>query len=304
MAKRDGGSAFDEILNSFSDDDDRQTFTDLADRNPRVREYGLRQSDYSRNMDLLRQDKAEHSEDLEELAEWRNWRRDHWDPEERATKRELRTRAEVQALKEENARLQGQVLLEGEEMNFDQLEKWSDEFAVKRGYVTKTDIDKKEQELKEFVAGGQNWLARAATHVPYLNQKHDKEFGEPFDPDTFLTDAVNKGRFNDLKEYYEEWVAPKRSEKQKAVSSKEVEEAKAEADKQRKRADEAESRANGVSTPTDGEGSSMAPFQRQYLGLDKKPEGSSGAPEVPLGEGAIASYAARRWQEDQRSSGR
>jgi hypothetical protein len=304
MAKKDGGSAFDEILNSFADSEDRETFTDLADRNPRVREYGLRQSDYSRSMDQLRKERTEHEEDLDELTEWRNWRNEHWDADARMTKRELARYKEVQALKDENTRLQNQLLLEGEDVNFEQLEKWSDEIAAKKGYITRDDISRKEQELKEFVAGGQNWLARAATTVPYLNQRHDKEFGEPFDPDKFLSDAVTKGRFNDLKEYYEEWVAPQRQEKQKAHSTKEIEEAKAEAEKQKKRADDAELRVAGGPAPVDVEGSDMAPFQRQYLGLDKKPEGSSGAPEVPLGEGAIASYAARQFIDQQRSSGR
>lgn len=47
--------------------------------------------------------------------------------------------------------------------------------------------------------------------------------------------------------------------------------------------------------PADSEGSTMGPLQRKMLGLDKPKDGSSGAPEVPLGEGGVANYAAREF---------
>ena len=284
-------SAFDELLDSFSDPSDRQTFEGLASRNPKVKEYGLRQSDYSRKLN-------EHNEDLTELNQWRDWREKNWDDNQNTTKREIEKANELIRLQAERDELEAKIALGGlgGDMTFEEL----DSYFEKKGVVTSGVLAEKEKAVNDLIVGTNRAMANAALMVPYLNQKHRDEFGELFDPREFLKEANDKGRF-DLAEYYEnDFVAQKRQAKLHKDHEDEIARLKAEADDREKKAKEEgreyadRARAMGAGSPTDSEGASMGAFQRSYLGLNKKEEGS-GAPEVALGEGGIAAYAAREW---------
>ena len=72
MAKRNNVSAFDEILEKFSDEGDRTTFQGLAERYPEIKDGLLRQSDYSRRM-------SEIDNSIKELDSWKQWGAENWD---------------------------------------------------------------------------------------------------------------------------------------------------------------------------------------------------------------------------------
>lgn len=298
MAKK-SVSAFDDLLLTFADEADRQTFNQLAERNPEVLNYGMRQSDYSRRLDEVK-------DELEDLEKWRAWRRDHYDQEHKMTKTELEKTQQLEALAAEKERLESKLLLEGGggDMDFEQLEAWGKEFVTKRGIVTTETLKTKEKELTDFVSGMNAFTNEASLIVPFLNRRHEKEFGEMFNPKAFLKEAVDKGHFGDLETFYEkDYVAEARTKKMRSDYDLELKKKNDELAAERERADKAEraAAAGQGGSPVDVDGSTMGAFQRNYLGLNKEKDGS-GAPEVELGEGGIAAYAAREFVN--RASGR
>jgi hypothetical protein len=192
-------------------------------------------------------------------------------------------------------------------MTFEELEKWGEGFMKKAGIdpgklVTTDTLKSKEAELAEYVKNLNGFTAKAALQVPYLNREHEREFGSQFDPEEFLKQATEKQRF-DLKDFYEkDFVVEKRQAKRDADHKAEIDLLKAEAEAREKKAMEAaeermarmQSMGPGGQSPADAEGPQMGAFQRKMLKMDKPGEGS-GAPEVPLGEGGIAAFAAREF---------
>jgi len=298
MAKKNG-SAFDSLLETFGSDDDRKVFEDLAAKNPAVREYGLRQDEFSRRLDEFK------GRD-EYVKKWEDWEANNWDEDAKMTKAQKAALAKANQLQTEKAELEARLSLAdlgGDGMTFDDLNKWGTEFLQKNNLVT-TDSVKAEKEALEARMNGLNqFTANAALMTPYLNQKHQQEFGELFDPTEFVKTAVDKGQF-DLKDFYENsYVVEKRRQKVEADHKAEIERLKAEADEREKKAkEEAEAKvarmqgmgAGGLN-PSDDSGAQMGSLQRKMLGLDKTAEGGSGAPEVALGEGGLAAYAARKY---------
>jgi hypothetical protein len=283
-------SAFDELLTTFSTEEDRQAFSTLAERNPAVREFGMRKSDYSRKLDELR-------DDIDELGKWRSWREQHWDAEHEMTKAELAKQKALEATQEEKERLESQLLLEGMGGDMGSSFEDFDKFLKEKGVITAADLQGKEKELQDYVAGVNRFSMTASLRVPYLNAKHAKEFGDMFDPDEFVKTAVRQGRFEDMDKFYEEqYATPARTEKQRRESEATLKAKDEELATERAKREAAERTAASVAggAPVDTDGSTMGALQRRYLGLDKKEEGS-GAPEVELGEGSIATYAAREF---------
>ena len=290
MAKNAKG-AFDEILERFGTDEDRQQFQQFTEKNPFLKESVLRQSDYSRKMDEVR-------DDLASLQKWDEWRKNNWDDDHEMTRTELAKLQKLEATEQKLAELESRALLEGGDVDFNQLEAWGNEFIKKQNLVTPEAIGVKEKELKDFVTGMNSFTARAATKIPYLNQKHFNEFGELFDPEEMLKQAVTKGRFDDLDKFWEsEYAAPLR-EKQRTdkwdKERKELED-KAAAAEERGRQEGARMAGAGATNPTDGNGPTMGAFQRSYLGLNKSGSEDSGAPEVPLGDGGLSAFAANKY---------
>lgn len=300
MAKNAKG-AFDEILEKFGTDEDRQSFEVFADKNPFLKESVLRQSDYSRKMDELR-------DQVSELNEWHEWRQNNWDDDRKMTRTELAKLEKLEALQSEKAALESRLLLEGGgEMNFAELEAQLNDWGKKQGYVTPGDVSKtlegKERELREFVTGMNGVTARAATRIPYLMIKHSNEFGaqDLFDPEEFFQKAAQQGQFGDLDKFYErEYAAPARQKKTESAHIAEVAKLKEEVEAARTAGERAgelkiSQGVGGAGMPTDGSGPAMAPFQAKYLGLDKPKEVETGAPEVGLGEGGLAAFAANKY---------
>lgn len=302
--------AFEQLLATFADEADRKAFEDLGTKNPKIKESVLLRSDYSRRMDEVK-------DQLGQLNEWNNWRAKHWDEDKKMTKRELEKAAQIEALETEKAQLEEKLLThnpesEGNEMTFEQLNSWGDKFAKERNIITKTDLDKiigdKEKELQSFVKTQNQFETYAALVTPELNLRHMKEFGEPFKANEFIKAATDKGQFN-LEEFYDNsYVRSKREDKinvDHAAELKRVKDeaeaavtaAKAEAAAAAQRA--ANMGPNGL-TPTDNEGS-LGPMQRKFLKMDEKPPEEGKAPDVPLGEGGLAAFAAKKFLQDQAS---
>ena len=207
MAKQ-SGSAFDALLQTFGDDGDRTTFTALADKNPALREFGLRQDDYSRKLD-------EHRAELQELQGWREWKQKNWesDPTDSThgwTKAEKQKMERLEALESEKAALEGklaEVEFGGSDMTFEQIEQIATETMKKHGidpdkFVPKDTLVQKEKEVGDMVRQMNGITLQAAIDTPYLNQLHAKEFGEYFDPHAFLKAANDAGAV-DLRKFYE-----------------------------------------------------------------------------------------------------
>jgi hypothetical protein len=160
----------------------------------------------------------------------------------------------------------------------------------------------KGKQLWEDTQNLHKFTAHAALVVPYLNEKHKEEFGKMFDPEEFLKEAVSKNRY-DLKAYYEESVAGKRTEKLKADFETEKQKLTADLEKQKQDAVEAAKaeaerlKAMGLNgqNPSDLESPSMGAFQKKILKLGQTEDDKSKAPEVALGEGGIAAFAAREF---------
>lgn len=303
MAKKQSVSAFDEIITLFGDDEEKSTFLGLAEKYPQIKEYGLRQSDYSRHMN-------DSKVKLDLADEWNNWKSENWIDEAKMTKQQKAAVDEAARLKQENEGLESRIALlgsGGDDMTFEQLEQFGKDLISKNGIVTKADIEAKQKELEGFVKGFDGVMAKTALTVSFLNQKHDREFGEPFDPDDFVKEAAEKGA-NDLKDFYEnQFVAGKRRERITAQHQAELDRIKSESAveiaKAKEQADAIAARIQGMGTggmnPSDDGGSVMGAFQKQYLKLDQTQTDNSKAPDVPLGDGGVAAFAAAKWRQDQ-----
>lgn len=305
MAKSKG-SAFDEIITKFGNDDDKNSFLGLAEKYPDLKDYGMRQSDYSRRMDEVR-------DQVELATRWQGWEAENWDKDSGMTKTEKVLASELERLQSEKEDLERKVAtgnFSGDEMTFEQLEQFGTDLIKKKGIVTSDDLAAKEAEFKKNLTESSNsnaYMNNAALIVPYLNQRHFNEFGELFDPNEFVKTAVEKQRF-DLTDYYDkDFIVSKRQAKNDSDHKAEIALIKAEADK---RIAEAKQEAEAVSERLKGMGSngmgpsddgtpSMGEFQRKYLGLDKTIDPKGEPPANQLGEGALAHFAAAKWRQDQ-----
>jgi hypothetical protein len=300
---RPTGSAFDALLETFGTDEDRAQFQSLAERNPAVRQFGLRQDDYSRKLDA-------HDAELRELHSWREWRENNWDSSHKMTKAEKAKQDRLEALETEKAELESRMATieaGGSDMTFEDIEKFTLDVIKKQGLdpnklVDVDKMDKRFQDGEAYVKNLNAFTANASLLVPYLNDQHKTEFGKMFDPEDFLKAATEAGQVN-LKEFYKTFTAETRMKQMEADAQARIAKAQAEADAKvqeaQQKADAAVERLQGMGprggNPADTEGPQMGALQKKMLGLDKPKDGGSGAPEVPLGEGGVANYAAREF---------
>ena len=123
------GSAFDALLETFGTDEDRAQFQSLAERNPAVKQFGLRQDDYSRKLDA-------HDAELKELQGWREWREGNWDSTHKMTKAEKAKQDRLEALETEKAELETKMAameIGGSDMTFEDVERIATEAMRKNG---------------------------------------------------------------------------------------------------------------------------------------------------------------------------
>lgn len=298
-------SGFEVLLESLPDSDEfefkgsvRKAFAELAEKVPKLKESVLAQSDYSRRMDEVR--------DKVKLADtWDEWRRNNWDDDKHMTRSELEKQAEMDRLQTELETARTAALATGEEMNFDQLNQRLEQYSKEKNFLTpdelKKQFDGKTKEVEDYVKGYSAPIARAALDIPYLMAKHEKEFGEILDPDILTKYAAEKGNFNLRDVYEKDWVVEKRTDAMKKHYESELQKVKdGEAAKLEAVRAEATAAARTQQimgqpsgNPVDMGGNDMGPLQRRML-----PESDvdrSKAPEVPIGEGGLAAYAAREF---------
>lgn len=301
--------AFDELLATFAEEADRKAFEDLSSKNPKLKESVLLRSDYSRRMDEVK-------DQLTELNGWKDWRSKHWDEDKKMTKREAEKLAEIERLQTEKQQLEDRLLTipenKGDDVTFDQLNQWGENFAKQKNILTKPELEKiigdKEKELQQFVKTQGQFETYAALTTPELNLRHMNEFGEPFKAKEFIKAATDKGQF-DLEAFYDSYVQEKRSAKVKSDHEAELKRVQDDAAAKIKDAEEKAAAAtqraanmgpNGL-TPTDNDGASMGPMQRKILKMDQVTSEEGKVPDVPLGEGGIAAFAAREFLKKQAS---
>jgi hypothetical protein len=299
-------SGFEILLESLPDNDElefkgsaRKVVQELAEKVPKLKESVLAQSDYSRNMDALR-------EKVKLADSWDEWRRDNWNEEFKMTAGELKKQTELDQLAAELEAARTAALATGEEMTFDQLNQRLEQFTKEKKYVTPDVLESqfrgKTKEVEDYVKGYSAPIAKAAIDIPYLMAKHEKEFGEILDPDVIVKYGVEKQNFN-LRDLYEkDWVVEKRQAAMKANYEAEIqkvrdgeaakiqaarEEAAAEAKKQ-----QIMGQPNG--NPVDMGGNDLGPLQRRMT-PEPQGDGEPKAPEVPIGEGGLAAFAARQF---------
>ncbi len=298
-------NAFDNVLESLSEDT-RKAVTELAEKEPKLKDMMLAQSDYSRRMDEVKSK-------VDMADQWKAWRDNNWVEDKKMTKAELVKQERLEALERDLEAARTAALGTGEDMTFDQLTQWSTKFLQDNKIVTGDALEQrlnaKAKDLEAYVKGGQEALGNAAIEVPYLIAKHQQEFGEILDPKPLIASAVEKGQF-DLREFYEKnWVIERRT---KAMQDKHTAEmAKLEGERvkaveARDAAEEARKAAllgaTGQGSPADMGGPSMGPLQKQFVGEQKAPDGSA-APSGALGDNSIAAFAARQYMQKQAGQG-
>ena len=298
------GSAFDALLDTFGTDDDRELFKQLSERNPAIQEFGLRQDDYSRKLDANRAE-------LTELQSWRQWREANWDSDHQMTRAERAKQERLEALETEKAELETKLASTdlGDGMTFEEVERIAQEAVRKQGidpakFLSADALNKKEGEVMGYVTRLNAVTAQASLLVPYLNEQHKDEFGTRFDPEEFVKAANERGT-TDLRAFYKEYTQDERTKRIQTDANAKVKAAQDERDRaiaeERERTATVQARLAGMGTqggnPADTDSPQMGALQRRMMKLDNPDKGDngSGAPEVPLGEGAIAAHAAREF---------
>jgi hypothetical protein len=295
-------TAFDDLLASFTDEGDRQALEGLAAKNPNLKDSVLRQSDYSRKLNEF---KAKETQ----LDQWNRWQAENWvpDPTNPAvgkTKAELAAEAEAGRLAAENAAL-AEKALGGESVNFSDLVGDLDGWAKGKGFVSTAELQAKEQQFTTAVNAA-NWGADASTQLNHIALKHYHEFQEVIDPDAFVKEAADKQQLSNLRGYYETaYAAPKRQAAERAKFEAELKQTRDDAEARIKAIEEQKTaeldRIRALSSgsghsPADMSGAEMGGFQRSYQQLDRtNSEGKPLAPEIGLGEGGIAEFAAEQF---------
>lgn len=297
-------NAFEELLESISDEGDRNTISSLADKYKELKDGRLRQSDYSRKMQELSDEKKRLEKDVDELQQWRQWRTDHWLDDARATKEE----AELQkSLEDANSKI---AILEAAQeagMTFEEVQQFIDKEMTKRNVVTKEYFEKEvkpkvveqdfyKKDVDERIARSQAAMGYLFEETLPLGFSHRDEFGETFKVGELIKFA-NENKFQDISKAYDAWVSPKRQEIQKKKTEEMVAKAKEEGLKEGLK--QAAMGANGR-MPVDN-GSPAKGHLEARLRTPKENQEKSPIPDdLPLGSG-IASMVAQQYRQDSAS---
>jgi hypothetical protein len=217
------------------------------------------------------------------------WAETEWDYEHGMSRLEYQQQQELAALRV-------QLNSRGEGMELYELNEHLGRFIKDNGLMTKAEVDAIVTAKEQAFNNELNMIGTLATRIPYLNAKYQKDFGEVFDPDDFVSKAVEKGYHaygkQGLEKFYDEFTAEKRESKQKADIEARIEAARAE--ERQKIQQEVGMGQNGRMPTLDGS-PEMGHFEAKLKGMASKPaEGTSSAPaDAELGRGVIARFAAQ-----------
>lgn len=259
-----------QLLAKIEDAEARQEFSGLLEKVPAAKEWIFDPETRTRN---------------EAISQWAE---SEWDYEHNMSRLEYQQQQEL-------ASLQAQITGHKPGMELNELNDFLGKYIKDNGLMTKAQFDTEVKTREDAFNKELNTLGTLSTRVSYLNAKHQKEFGDVFDPDVFVTQATEKGYAQYGKEgldrfYNEEFTAAKRAEKAAA----ELERIKAEAREEgKKEALKERGMGEGGNMPTlDGE-PDMGHFERKMRGMNKPVDGTQTQvpAEIELGRG-VGKYAA------------
>lgn len=283
-------NSFDDVLATV-DEKYREAIKAAAEEHPELKAGWLRQSDYSRKLD-------EHRDLLEYANKQKAWYVDNvveLEDGSVVTKREL----ELQRQLDEAMANAGK----GEEMTAEQLREQMEAAFAAKGFVDKETLQKEGSglvtTLSEMIEARLKEVQQAAVNAAYIGGqfaqvalKHEKEFGEVPSQDDLFKYAAEKG-INNLSDAYDQWVAPRRKEREEAAHKAELEAARAE--ERAKVLQEVGMQASSM--PDDHSGANMSAMERLVF------KQGTGGGEVDLekipfdGAGtSLAQMAARNWR--------
>jgi hypothetical protein len=262
---------FDQLLNSINDAEAREELQGFAQRVPEL-------SDWVVDPETRRA--AERTQ---------QWTREYWDDEHGMPKAEYRQLQQIRALEAQVAN--------GNGMELDELNDYLGKFMTEKQLVTNEMLADKERGVNDLLQA----MERAAVRIPYLNQKHEREFGELFDPSEFL-DKANAAKASDLDRFYNEYTSDKRTAKQQAEIDRKLAEAREEG---RRAALQEKAMAPDGQMPSLDGGPVIGHFQKRIMGGDTTGSDSKSAPpEAELGRGLIAKFSARAGDQAELAGGR
>lgn len=270
---------FDQLLEKIDNPEERTQFSELATK-------------YSVNDWVV--DPALRAK-TEEIS---TWAENEWDYEHGMSKLEFQQSQQLAAL-------QGQLDTRGNAMELKDLDEHLGKFMADKGLMTRAEhesaIAAKETAFNEMLG----MTTTLATRIPYLNAQYQKDYGEMFDPDVFVSQANEKGYAKHgakgLDEYYKEFTAEKAAAKQNADLEK-----RAEALANEKF--QAKMNERGTQTGAAGLGNDSGPemghFEARLKGISKVDPAAATAPaELELGRGGIARFAANAADAKDRAAG-
>lgn len=282
---------FEQLLEKIDDPEARTQFTELAAKHTFVNDWVI---------DPALRARAE---------EVTTWAENEWDYDHNMSKLEFQQSQQLVDSQNRLAALQGQVdsfNTRGNAMELKDLDEHLGKFMTEKGLMTKADheavIAQKEAAFNEQLG----LTTVLATRIPYLNAQYQKDYGEMFDPDVFVTQANEKGYAKHgakgLDEYYKEFTAEKALAKQNADLEKRAEALATEKY-------EAKLRERGTQTGAAGLGNDSGPemghFEARLKGISKTvdPNAPQAPADLELGRGGIARFAANAADAKDRAAG-
>lgn len=290
-------NSFDDALALIKDPDKAKIFKEISEEIPDIRGGWLRQSDYSKKMNDLSEEKKQLQTDLEQLQNWRSWRRDNWDDDQNMTNAEREKLQEIEAL---NSELEVLKAAQEAGMTFDEVSQYISKELDKKQVVTRDYIDKEfrsklvdqdfyAKDVKEKLNNIANGMEYLYEETFPLGFSHRDEFGEVLKPRDLIVFA-NENGIKDIGKAYEAWVAPRRNEAQKKKTEEMVAKAKQEG---REEALKTQAMGQNGRMPTDSGAPQMGHMEAKLRAV--KQEGEEGSPisdDIKLGSGISASVAA------------
>lgn len=285
--------SFEDVLATVTglEPSDREVLNGIASRVPDFKQAVISKSEFSRNMDEVR-------DELQFAEQMRTWREENWVPD--ATdkskgfyKRELAAMDETKAAKARAEQLEAQIA-QGADVNFNDVLKGVTDHIESRGFVDSKTLAEKEA----LMNNGLNGYAHVATKGLQLGLQHLKDYNEVLDVDAVVKHA-NEKSLPTLDAAYGDMMKDRIAQKNTADL-----EAKLAAAREEGRL--AAVRNTGMGSqqmPNDDGQPQMGHLQRKLLNLDKAPDGAAVPDNVELGKGvgALAARAADAKEHEQRT---
>lgn len=227
------------------------------------------------------------------------WAESEWDYEHSMSKLEYQQSQELTAL-------QAQIAQRGNGMELNELNDFLGKYIKDNGLMTKAEVEAQIQAKEQAFNSELNLVSNLATRVSYLNAKYQKDYGDMFDPDDFVTKAIEGGYAKEgkagLDRYYGEFTREKQAAKQQADIDARVEAARKE--EREKVMAERGMGTNGQMPTLDGS-PEMGHFEAKLKGMAQADPNATAAPvNAELGRGTIARFAANAADAKDFASGR